>query len=256
MPRLGLLAHPAVRSAIARELERDIEYHVTIESTQTRARALADAGATRGIVVAEEQRAGQGTRGRAWLAPAGTSLLASWIVRPAPFAPALFAALAGVAIARSLDALGCEGARLKWPNDVELEGKKVAGALAHGTSNGGGGVLVLGIGVNVHQRASDLAPEIRDLATSLTIARQAVDRLALLARITRELDRLERPEERASAMEEWRSRSTLLGRGVNVVIEGRAPFAGTATAIDDEGALLVHTASGVERVVSGEVRLA
>lgn len=256
MPRLRLLEHPAVRSAIGRELERDIEYHAAIDSTQARARALAAAGAARGIVVADEQRAGQGTHGRVWLAPAGTSLLASWIVRPAPFAPALFAALAGVAVARALDDLGCEGARLKWPNDVELEGKKVAGALAHGTSNGGGAVLVLGIGVNVHQRARDLAPQIRDLATSLAIARRPVDRLALLARVTRELDRLERPEAGASAMDEWRSRSTLLGRGVNVAIEGRAPFAGTATAIDDEGALLVHTATGVERVVAGEVRLA
>jgi BirA family transcriptional regulator, biotin operon repressor / biotin---[acetyl-CoA-carboxylase] ligase len=256
MPRLRLLALPAVRSAIARELGRDIEYHSSLDSTQTRGRALADAGALRGIVVADEQRAGQGTHGRSWLAPAGTSLLASWIIRPAPSAPALFAALAGVAIARALDALGCEGGRLKWPNDVELEGKKVAGALAHGTSNGGGGVLVLGIGVNVHQRTSDLAPEIRELATSLAVACRPVDRLALLARITRELDRLERSEERDAAMEEWRSRSTVLGRGVNVTIDGRASFAGTATAIDDEGALLVHTVSGVERVVSGEVRLA
>lgn len=253
--RLRLLVHPAVRSAIGRELERDIEYHDAIGSTQVRARALVDAGATRGIVVADEQRAGEGTHGRAWLAPAGSSLLASWIIRPAPFAPALFAALAGVAIARALDALGCEGSRLKWPNDVELEGKKVAGALAHGTSNGGGGVLVLGIGVNVHQRASDLAPEIRDIATSLAIARHPVDRLALLVRITRELDRLERREERAAAMDEWRSRSTLLGRGVRVALDGRS-FEGTATAIDDEGALLVHTATGVERVVTGEVRLA
>lgn len=255
MPRLGLLALPAVRSAIARELERDIEYHAVLDSTQTRARTLAEAGATRGVVVADEQRAGQGTRGRSWLAPAGSGLLASWIIRPAPSAPALFAALAGVAVARALDALGCEGARLKWPNDVELEGKKVAGVLAHGTSNEGGGVLVLGIGVNVHQRTADLAPEIRDLATSLAIARRSVDRLALLARITRELDRLERADEHGAAMEEWRSRSTLLGRGVRIALDGRT-VEGTATAIDDEGALLVHTATGVERVVTGEVRLA
>jgi len=256
MARLRLLAHPAVRSAIARELERDIEYHDAIDSTQLRARALADAGSVRGIVVADEQRAGQGTHGRSWVAPAGSSLLASWVIRPAPFAPALFAALAGVAIARALDALGCEGARLKWPNDVELDGTKVAGALAHGTSDGGGGVLVLGIGVNVHQRAQDFPRELRDTATSLAVARRPVDRLALLARVTRELDRLERAEERAPAMEEWRTRSTLLGRGVDVRVEGREPFSGTATAIDDEGALLVHTPSGVERIVTGEVRLA
>jgi BirA family biotin operon repressor/biotin-[acetyl-CoA-carboxylase] ligase len=81
-----------------------------------------------------------------------------------------------------------------------------------------------------------------------------VDRLALLARVTAELDRLERPDERESALEEWRSRSTLTGKGVEVRLPDRT-FGGTATAIDDEGALLVHTASGVERVVTGDVRL-
>lgn len=255
MPRLGLLSHPAVRSAVARELEREIEYHDVIDSTQQRARDLASAGAMRGIVVADEQRAGQGTHGRSWLAAAGTSLLASWILRPAPFAPALFAALAGVAIARALASLGREGARLKWPNDVELDGKKVAGALAHATSDGSGGVLVLGVGINVHQRAADFPAEIAAIATSLAMTGEPVDRLALLARVTRELDRLEDPSERAAAMEEWRSRSTLLGRGVHVDVDGRR-FGGTATAIDDEGALLVHTATGIERVVTGEVRLA
>src|SRR2546427_8516396 len=86
VPRLVLLAHPAVASAVSRELGRDLEYHDAIASTQTRARELADAGAMRGIVVANEQTAGQGTRGRTWIAAAGTSLLASWILRPAPAA--------------------------------------------------------------------------------------------------------------------------------------------------------------------------
>jgi BirA family biotin operon repressor/biotin-[acetyl-CoA-carboxylase] ligase len=256
VPRLVLLAHPAVRSALSRELGRDIEYHERIDSTQTRARELAAQGAQRGIVVANEQRAGQGTRGRSWLAPAGSSLLASWIVRPAPRSPALVAALAGVAIARSLAALGREGARLKWPNDVELEGRKLAGVLAHATSDGGGGMLVLGIGINVHQQRGDLPAEIAGTATSLAIGGDAPDRLALLARLTSELDRLEDPNELAVAHREWVERSTLLGRGVEVRVDGRAPFAGTATAIDDEGALLVHTTAGVERVITGEVRLA
>jgi BirA family biotin operon repressor/biotin-[acetyl-CoA-carboxylase] ligase len=256
VPRLQLLEHAAVRSAIARELGRDIEYHASIDSTQTRGRALAEAGAHRGIVVADEQRAGQGTHGRTWSAAAGTSLLASWILRPAPTAPALFAALAGVGIARAFDALGVPGAHLKWPNDVELAGKKVAGVLAHGSSDGAGGLLVLGIGINVHQRADDFPAELRGSATSMTIARGSVDRLALLARVTHELDRLEKVGERERAMAEWRDRSSLIGRGVEVRIAERAPFAGTATGIADDGALLVRTSEATERVVAGEVRLA
>ena len=254
MPRLALLAMPSVASAVAREVGRDIEYHERIDSTQARARDLAARGATRGIVVADSQSAGHGTHDRSWLAPAGSSLLASWIVRPAPAAPALFVALAGVAIARALDVLGCEGARLKWPNDVRFEQGKVAGALAHATSDSSGGVLVLGIGVNVHQRASDFPDELRGIATSLAIVRHDVDRLALLARLTIELDRIERQDERAAALAEWRERSTVLGHAVEVRLDGRE-FSGTATAIDDEGALIVRTSSGVERVVSGDVRV-
>jgi BirA family biotin operon repressor/biotin-[acetyl-CoA-carboxylase] ligase len=254
--RLALLAHPAVRSAVARELGRDIEYHARIASTQDRARELAAGGAATGIVVADAQDSGQGTRGRAWHAPAGTSLLASWIYRPAPGSPGLFAAVAGLAVARALDRLGRPGALLKWPNDVELDGRKLAGVLAHGTSDGRGGSLVLGIGINVHQRREDFAPDIRDTAISLAIAGEAVDRLALLDRVTRELDALADPSARAAARDEWRARSSVLGRPVTVAIAGRSAFAGTATDIDDEGALVVRTASGVERVVSGDVRRA
>jgi BirA family biotin operon repressor/biotin-[acetyl-CoA-carboxylase] ligase len=245
-----------VRSAFGRELGRGVEYHDVLPSTQTRARELAAKGAARGIVVANEQSAGQGTRGRVWVAPRGTSLLASWIVRPAPVAPALFAALAGVAIARSLDALAGTDARLEWPNDVHVERRKVAGALAHATSDGDGGVLVLGIGINVHQRGEDFPAELSARAISLVMAGHGVDRLALLARLTRELDRLEDVTERGVALDEWRRRSTFLGRTVEVRVGERAPFRGVAEAIDDDGALLVRTSSGAERVVAGEVALA
>lgn len=245
-----------MRSAFARELGRGIEYHDVLPTTQTRARELAAQGASRGIVVANEQGAGQGTRGRVWVAPRGTSLLASWIVRPAPVAPALFAALAGVAIARALEGLVRADARLEWPNDVHVDGRKVAGALAHATSDGDGGVLVLGIGINVHQRQDDFPAELRERATSLALAGYPLDRLALLARLTRELDRLEDTAERAAALDEWRRRSTFLGKAVEVRAGERAPLRGIATAIADDGALLVRTPTGTERVVAGEVALA
>ncbi|HEY3126463.1 MAG TPA: biotin--[acetyl-CoA-carboxylase] ligase [Candidatus Limnocylindria bacterium] len=245
-----------MRSAFARELGRDIEYHDVLPTTQTRARELAAQGASRGIVVANEQSSGQGTRGRVWVAPTGTSLLASWIVRPAPVAPALFAALAGVAIARALEALVRADARLEWPNDVHVGGRKVAGALAHATTDGDGGVLVLGIGINVHQQQDDFPAELRERAISLALAGYRLDRLALLARLTSELDRLEVTAERAAALDEWRRRSTFLGKAVEVRAGERAPLRGIATAIDDDGALVVRTPTGTERVVAGEVALA
>lgn len=249
--RLALLAIPAVRTAMELELGRAIEHHVAIASTQDRARELAAAGAPPTVVVGDEQSAGQGTRGRSWHAPAGTSLLASWLFRPSPARPALFVVLAGVAVARALDALGVSGALLKWPNDVELGGKKVAGALAHATTVGEGGSLVLGIGVNVHQRLEDFPAELRDRATSLALAGHDVDRLSLLARLSTELDRVARPDERAAALGDWRARGTVLGRDVEVLRDGRPALRGIARDIDDDGALLVAS----ERVVVGDVRI-
>ena len=248
--RLALLAIPAVRSALSLEIGRDIEYHAELASTQDRARALADAGAGPAVVVADHQTAGQGTRGRTWDAPAGTSLLASWLFRPAPAEPALFALLAGVAVARALARLGWSEASLKWPNDVESGHKKVAGALAHATTDAEGGSLVLGIGVNVHQRLDEFPPELRATATSLALAGKPVDRLSLFVELTRELDRVATPPERAAALDEWRKRSTLLGREVEVTRDGRPVVRGVARDIAEDGALLV----GSERVVVGDVR--
>ncbi|MDQ2914068.1 MAG: biotin--[acetyl-CoA-carboxylase] ligase [Chloroflexota bacterium] len=249
--RLALLAIPAVRSALSLEIGRAIEYHEALASTQDRARALAAAGSPPSVVVADHQTAGQGTHGRSWSAPAGTSLLGSWLFRPAPAEPGLFALLAGVAVARALARVGMGGASLKWPNDVEAGHKKVAGALAHATTDGEGGSLVLGIGVNVHQGLDDFPLELRATATSLALAGHTVDRLSLFVDLTRELDRVAAPAGREPALEEWRTRSTVLGREVEVVREGRPPVRGVARDIAEDGALLV----GSERVVVGDVRV-
>ena len=249
--RLALLAIPAVRSALSLEIGRDIEYHVELASTQDRGRALASTkGSGPAVVVADHQTAGQGTRGRSWDAPAGTSLLASWVFRPAPAEPGLFALLAGVAVARALAHLGMTEASLKWPNDVEAGRKKVAGALAHATTDGEGGSLVLGIGVNVHQSLSDFRAALRETATSLALAGHDADRLSLFVDLTRELDRVAVPAERVAALAEWRERSTLLGREVEVTRDGRPTVRGVARDIAEDGSLLV----GSERVVAGDVR--
>lgn len=245
-----------MRSAISRELGREIEHHARIASTQDRARALADAGYSASLVVADEQTSGHGRHGRSWVAPRGTSLLASWVFRPPPADGALFALLAGVAVARALAALGVPGARLKWPNDVQLSARKVAGALADGVTAPGGGALVLGIGVNVHQTAADLG-DLAATATSCAIEGHAVDRLALLARLTSELERLAgSTAERRAALAEWRARSSMLGREVEVRLAAGPAVRGLARELADDGALVLETPQGTQRIVAGEVRLA
>ena len=247
--RLALLSIPAVRSALSLELGREIEYHESLGSTQERARELASRGGPPCVVVADVQTGGQGTKGRAWVAAKGTSLLASWLFRPAPADPGLFVVLAGVAVARALDGLGASGALLKWPNDVELDRKKVAGTLAHATTDGEGGSLVLGIGVNVHQRLIDFPADLQPIATSVSLAGHQIDRLSLLARLTRELDRVADQRERPAALAEWRTRATLLGKPVEITRDGSSRR-GVARDIADDGALIVDG----ERVVAGDVR--
>lgn len=246
--RLRLLADAAVRSAFARELGRAVEYHDAIPSTQERARDLVGPA----VVVADHQTAGRGTRDRIWVAPAGTSLLASWVYAECSgVAPA--AILAGVAIVRALDALGAPGATLKWPNDVLIDGRKVAGALAH-ASTGDEGSLVLGIGVNVRQRASDFPDALRAHATALALHGWELDRLALLARVTGELDRA--LADVPAALATWRERSSVLGRDVVVERVGEPVLRGVARDLDGDGALVLETPHGPRRILVGEVSLA
>lgn len=253
--RLGLLADPAVRSALSGELGREIEHHARIGSTQDRARALAEGGYGAVVVVADEQTAGHGRHGRTWVAPAGTALLASWVYRPLPADAALFALLASVAVARALAALGVPDAHLRWPNDVLLEAKKVAGSLADAVTGPAGGAMVLGIGVNVRQSERDLG-ELAATATSLSLEGHDVDRLALLARLTAQLDRIASGiEERRSALHEWRERSAMLGREVEVRSSVGTAIRGLARELAEDGALVLETASGPRRILAGEVSL-
>ena len=170
--RLALLADAAVRSAFGRELGLDIEYHASIGSTQDRARELGRAGSS-ALVVADHQTGGHGRGEKTWLSEPGASLLAAWVFRPAPAEPALFALLAGVAVARALAPFGVADRGLKWPNDLWLTGGKVAGCLAHGATDH----LVIGIGVNVsgHELPADIAgigvdPEIERVCRSAAFA--------------------------------------------------------------------------------------
>jgi BirA family biotin operon repressor/biotin-[acetyl-CoA-carboxylase] ligase len=247
--RLSLLADPAVRSAFGNELGRTIEYHASIASTQDRARELARNGAGPTIVVADQQTAGHGRGEKSWLSEPGASLLASWTFRPAPAEPGLFTLLAGVAVLKALRPFGVADRGLKWPNDVWLTNGKIAGVLAHGAPDH----LVIGIGINVSQR--ELPRAIADFATTLARAGHDVDRLALLARLTEELDAAADPANRAELFAEARKRSITLHREVEVTEAGTAPFRGTAIALADDGALVVETPYGQQRVIAGEVRV-
>src|ERR687895_518945 len=165
-----------------------LEVVASVPTTMGRAAALAAAGAPEGAtVVAEEQTEGRGRLGRGWGGPPGGSLLLSVVLRPPLGREAvwLVVAAAGVALAGAVDAVapGAAPAGLKWPNDLELGGRKAAGLLAEAHLDGDRmAAVLLGMGVNVAQGAADLPPEVAGRATSVSLAAGApVDRARLLA---------------------------------------------------------------------------
>jgi BirA family biotin operon repressor/biotin-[acetyl-CoA-carboxylase] ligase len=209
-------------------------------STNDRARALAAGGAPHGtLVTAAAQSAGRGRQGRSWSAPPGRALLMSVVLRDVhPLVPLA----AAVAVAQ---AIGDE-ARIKWPNDVLVDGRKVAGILAEGRPQEGWAVL--GIGVNVAVRVEDLPRELH--ATAATLGRRPADVEPFLASLLAVLDRtLSLPVDQL--LDAWRARDALLGRPISW-----SAGHGTAAGIDGEGRLVVELPDGGRTSLdAGEVHL-
>jgi BirA family biotin operon repressor/biotin-[acetyl-CoA-carboxylase] ligase len=208
-------------------------------STNERARELAQAGAPHGtLVTATEQSAGRGRQGRTWTAPAGRALLCSLLIRDPP---RLLPLASGVAVAEVVGA----DARLKWPNDVLVDGRKVAGILVEGRPQERWAVV--GIGLNVALRTNDFPPELRDRAGTLGLEPEAVEPVlaALLGSLDRWLD--EPPPELLRAV---RARDALLRQPVRW--DGGA---GIGAGIDDAGRLIVASDDGRVALDAGEVHL-
>jgi BirA family biotin operon repressor/biotin-[acetyl-CoA-carboxylase] ligase len=162
----------------------------SVPSTQALARAWAEAGAPEGaVVVADHQTEGRGRRGRAWTAPAGTALLFSLVLRP-PLPASRWPEIplvAGCAVADALEAAAGVAPTLKWPKDVLVGGRKLAGILAEGAA-GASPLVVLGVGVNVSQGDGDWPPDLVGRARSLSGLGAAVAPAALLTAILARLD--------------------------------------------------------------------
>jgi BirA family biotin operon repressor/biotin-[acetyl-CoA-carboxylase] ligase len=216
-------------------------HHRVTDSTSVRARALAVAGAPHGtLVTAGEQRSGRGRQGRTWSAPPGRALLMSLVLREWP---PLLPIAGAVAVA---DVAG-PAAAIKWPNDVLLGGRKLAGVLAEGRPQEGWAVL--GIGLNVAVRVGDLPQELRVRAASLELEPAAIE--PVLEQLLRALEhRLGQPA--PELLTGFRARDALIGRSVRW---DRGD--GIARGVDDAGRLLVELADGSATALdAGEVHLA
>jgi len=216
-------------------------YHLrATDSTNERARALAAAGAPHGtLVTAAEQSAGRGRQGRTWSAPAGSALLMSVIVRDPP---RLLPLLAAVAVAETAD----REARIKWPNDVQIDGRKVAGILVEGRPQERWAVV--GIGLNVAIRLEDLPPELHETAATMGLEPRDVE--GVLARLLAALEAWSARDE-AAVLEAWRARDALRGQQIRWV-QG----SGRADGIDEHGRLVVVQELGDRTALdAGEVHL-
>jgi BirA family biotin operon repressor/biotin-[acetyl-CoA-carboxylase] ligase len=236
------------------------DVRVVAETGSTNADLLAAArsGIGEGVVLAAEARsAGRGRMGRRFVSPPRAALMFSVLLRPAAVPPAQrgwVPLLTGVAVASALRAEAAVDARLKWPNDVLVNGAKVAGILAEQS----GDAIVVGTGINVSTSRDELpVPE----ATSLALEGAAgTDRGLLLARVLTELERWYRAwaRRRGDASEsglrqEYQRLCATLGRQVRVSLPGGTIVTGTASEVDQTGRLVVRSAAQAVAVSAGDV---
>lgn len=239
------------RAAAAAPWVRRVVCLAQTDSTNAEALRLAAAGEPSGaVVVADAQHAGRGRLGRSWWSEPGGSLLASWLVRPELAAdrwPAL-TLVAGLAAARALIASAGLEVRLKWPNDLLVDGRKLGGLLAEAD---GRGALVVGLGINVRQ--TEFPDEIAALATSVVGAGgRLVERSWVLAATLSAFgSRMHDPE---AALDEYRALCDTLGREVRVERVGADAVEGIAHDIASNGALVVEAESGRVSVSAGDVQ--
>ncbi len=238
----------------------DLHYYREVGSTNDVARALALAGCPEGtLVVAESQTAGRGRLGRKWQSPKG-GLYFSLVLRPT-FSPSLaprITLLAGVAVCRAISSVARVDGAIKWPNDILIHGKKVAGILTETEAKEGSlRHAIVGVGINVNTDTSSLPPELLETAGSISgETQETVSIEGLLAASLMEMEELWGQflcHGFGPIREAWRSLSATLGRPACFRITGRE-IAGLALDIDQAPALLIRDQHGViHKICSGEV---
>ncbi|MBF0380839.1 MAG: biotin--[acetyl-CoA-carboxylase] ligase [Magnetococcales bacterium] len=278
-PRQGyvLVGEPdtPTASAVAGYLQQDvlasglfspdkIQFFTTLDSTNIYAGKIAREGAADGtVVIADSQSAGRGRLGRVWDSPSGVNLYFSLILRPAiePRYAAQLTLLTGLALAESIREFGADDVEIKWPNDLLLGGKKVAGILTEmAVEENQVQFVVVGVGVNVNVEISGLTEEIGKIAAVLSDhLKKKVKRSAFLADfLNRFLGwyRLYLTDGFASIRSIWLDRSRIKGRRVQVNLVDES-FSGTAVDLDIDGFLLVKRDDTQKeaKVLAGDVLL-
>jgi BirA family biotin operon repressor/biotin-[acetyl-CoA-carboxylase] ligase len=261
-PCMARLRPQAVRESLeTRWLGKQAIYCFdVVESTNSEAKCLARQGAQEGtVVLAEAQSKGRGRLRRSWISPHGKGLYLSVILRPQvpPGWCPRITLTAGVALAEAVHETGIVP-ELKWPNDMMIGDRKVAGILTEATFEDKSiGFVILGVGINVNTDTRDFPVSIRNLATSLSLSKgEAISRVTLLQTLLCQLERWYELLCQGSfekILEAWRKYEAVLGRLVEVNLPD-SRLVGVAERIDSDGSLMVREKTGrLQRIIAGDI---
>lgn len=201
-------------------------------------------------IFAEEQTAGRGRSGAKWISGRADSIICSIVLTKTKCSAELLSLTLAVAIAEAIGQPGGKPAKIKWPNDIILNGKKVAGILLESKTYNSRTVYILGTGINCHQKGDSFPPELRPIATSIDIESKTIcDRISLAKRVLTSIEHWLEVMEKDSTeiIEQWRKLSTLLGQRVTLIFNGNE-FTGNCIGIDPEKGLILQLDTGGVRM--------
>jgi len=247
-----------VKGLTTRTIGRIIHFHDVVTSTNELAREMAEGGAREGtVIIANSQSEGKGRNERRFHSPRGGIYL-SIVLRPSlgPDEISVLPLVMGLAVSKAIQCTTFTEARLKWPNDVLIDGKKVSGIMTRSSVKGRNVEhVIVGIGINVNTSLDDLPEDIRQSSTSLRdVSGTDIDPNQFARDLLYFLDLVYSQfidGQKEDLLDQWSSRSDTIGEEVRVLTSGGDVF-GRALGLDQTGALVVRTDSGLERISSGD----
>ncbi len=241
----------------------DIHYFKEVDSTNMRAKDLAEGGAPEGdVIIAESQTAGRGRRGRSWFSSSGNGIYATLILRPAmpPIGAPRITLMTAVAVTEAILSLVKLDVKIKWPNDILVKGKKLAGILTEITTDMDAvNYIVVGLGLNVNTPFENFPKDIRNNATSIFIETgKQFSRIRLIRACLEQFEKyyeMFRENEFSPIMHRWKQLSGIVGQKIMVDVLGQNHM-GEVVDIDDDGVLILKDEQDrLRRIFSGDVTL-
>ena len=257
------LARPFIlldQTTIQQQVDNHVEVHPVIDSTNQYLIEKTSTIEKGSVCIAEYQSAGRGRRGRQWLSPFGTNLYFSiyWRLEAGIAAAMGLSLVVGVAIVEAIQNLGIEGVKLKWPNDLYFEDKKLAGILVEMSGQAGGAAhLVIGMGMNLLMQDKDKKIDQPWTSLSEVIGNDQIDRNQLVVSFIKCLNQSLKDYELNGMdgfVERWNKVDNFLDRPVRLIM-GDKEVEGIERGIDSHGGVLLETADGIKSYIGGEISL-